>query len=245
MPRRGRCDYRRHSMETGWDEHAVRALRAALHTSTDTVLELVRGRPADAVLQLIGDALVAAVDDRLPGAREVATRCAAALHVRGWTGDAELADQLEAALARATPTLRPLPVDLDELSSQLEGDVVYGGGRLDLETGHTWPAMVIDEMSDDDADGDPDRWLFVECVGSRPGYRDMEVFLDSVADPALAEQLRIALGGRGAFRRFKDVLSQSPNEFHRYRLFSDERRAGRARAWLTDQGYRVRPRRIG
>ncbi|NGP06298.1 hypothetical protein G6038_12560 [Rhodococcus sp. 14C212] len=55
--------------------------------------------------------------------------------------------------------------------------------------------MVIEEMFDDDADGDADRWSSVECVGSRPGYRDMEVFLDSVDDPALAEQLRIAISG--------------------------------------------------
>lgn len=33
-----------------------------------------------------------------------------------------------------TPMLRPLPVDLEELASILEGDPVYGGGRIDLET---------------------------------------------------------------------------------------------------------------
>ncbi|TQC46664.1 hypothetical protein EEB14_24980 [Rhodococcus sp. WS4] len=71
----------------------------------------------------------------------------------------------------------------------------------------------------------------------------MELFIASVADPALADQLRIAISGRSAFRRFKDVLSQWPEEFHRYRLFSDERRRGRTREWLTNQGYRPRPPR--
>ena len=35
----------------------------------------------------------------------------------------------------ARPTLRPLPVDLEELSMVLEGDPVHGGGRIDLRTG--------------------------------------------------------------------------------------------------------------
>ena len=40
------------------------------------------------------------------------------------------------------PLLRLLPVDLDELSSLLEDDPVYGGRCIDLRTGDTWPAMM-------------------------------------------------------------------------------------------------------
>nr|WP_271209211.1 hypothetical protein [Rhodococcus wratislaviensis]GLK33699.1 hypothetical protein GCM10017611_05410 [Rhodococcus wratislaviensis] len=179
---------------------------------------------------MVGDALIAAVDDHIDGAHEVAAECAAALRVRDWTGDDELANQLEAALGMsATPMLRRLAVDLEEL----EGDPTYGGGRIDLWTGETWPTMIEDDASDE-AD-DPDRWLYVGCVGSRAGYRDMELFIESVADPAIADRLDIAISGRGAFRRFRDVLSRWPDEFHRYWLFSDERRRGRAR-----DGWRMR-----
>ncbi|TQC47041.1 hypothetical protein EEB14_22935 [Rhodococcus sp. WS4] len=218
-------------------------MRVALSTRTGAVVDLVRGRLTDEVLQLVGDALIAAVDDRIDGAQEVATECAAALRVRDWTGDDELADQLEAALGMsATPMLRPLAVDLEELSSLLEGDPIYGGGRIDLRTGQTWPTMIFDDASDE-PDDDPDRWLYVRCTGSRAGYRDMELFIESVADPAVADRLDIAISGRGAFRRFKDVLSRWPDEFHRYWLFADERKRGRARGWLADEGYRARPPR--
>jgi hypothetical protein len=228
-------------MGTSWDDESVTALRTALYARTGAVVDLVRGRVTDEVLQLVGDALVAAVDDHVAGAREVAAECAAALRVRDWTGDDVLADQLDAAVGMsATPMLRPLAVDLEELSSLLEGDPVYGGGRIDLRTGQTWPTMIDGDVFDDEADDDPDRWLYVHCVGSRAGYADMELFIASVADPAVADRLDIAISGRGAFRRFKDVLSRWPDELHRYWLFSEERRRGRARGWLADEGYRAR-----
>ncbi|MFD6061048.1 UPF0158 family protein [Rhodococcus wratislaviensis] len=230
-------------METTWDEDTVTALRASLYARTGAIVDSVRGRLTDEVLQMVGDALVTAIDDHLNGARAIGAECAAALRVRDWTGDDVLADQLEAALGMSpTPLLRPLAVDLEDLASVLEGDPVYGGGRIDLRTGDTWPAMITDEVFDDDT-GDPDRWLYVHCTGSRAGYRDMESFIDSVTDPDLADRLTLAISGRGAFRRFKDVLAERPDQFHRYQLFTGERSRGRARQWLADQGYRPRPHR--
>ena len=44
--------------------------------------------------------------------------------------------------------------------------------------------------------------------------------------------------GGGAFRRFKDVLHRWPDLVDRWYGFSDDRRIGRARAWLADAGYR-------
>lgn len=236
-------DYRQYAMETTWDEDTVTALRASLYARTGAIVDSVRGRLTDEVLQMVGDALVTAIDDHLNGARAIGAECAAALRVRDWTGDDVLADQLEAALGMSpTPLLRPLAVDLEDLASVLEGDPVYGGGRIDLRTGDTWPAMITDEVFDDDT-GDPDRWLYVHCTGSRAGYRDMESFIDSVTDPDLADRLTLAISGRGAFRRFKDVLAERPDQFHRYQLFTGERSRGRARQWLADQGYRPRPHR--
>jgi hypothetical protein len=48
--------------------------------------------------------------------------------------------------------------------------------------------------------------LWVHCEGSRDGYRDMERFIGTVRDPGRADRLEIAISGRGAFRRFKDIL---------------------------------------
>jgi hypothetical protein len=68
----------------------------------------------------------------------------------------------------------------------------------------------------------------------------MELFIGTVRDPGRADRLEIAISGRGAFRRFKDVLARWPGELDRWYAFSAEHRGGRARAWLADAGYYVR-----
>ena len=197
--------------------------------------------PTDS-LQLIGDALLAAVRDGAAGAAELAHACVTALRGRGWAGDGELADALDAALGSGpTPMLRPLPVDLEELAMVLEGDPVQGGGRIDLTTGEVWPQSAIEYAEElgeiDEDDDDPGRWLWVDCEGSRDGYRDMAWFIDDLDDPQLADLLARAISGRGAFRRFKDTLSGRPELLTRWHSFSNDRHRGRARSWLAAAGY--------
>jgi len=69
----------------------------------------------------------------------------------------------------------------------------------------------------------------------------MQAFIATLADPGQADRLEIAIQGQGAFRRFKDVLGRWPGELERWYTFSDERRLGRARAWLADAGYTPQP----
>lgn len=68
----------------------------------------------------------------------------------------------------------------------------------------------------------------------------MERFIGTVRDPGRADRLEIAITGRGAFRRFRDVLARWPKELERWEMFSTDRERGRARAWLADAGYYVR-----
>lgn len=197
-------------------------------------------------LQLIGDGVLAAVRDGVDGSAQVAARCVAALRERDWDGDEELAEALDAALGTGpVPMLRPLPVDLEELAMILGGDPVHGGGRIDLSTGEVWsrPGLEYDrEVGEiDEDDDDPDRWLWVECQGSGSGYRDMVWFIDELDDPVLADRLSRAIAGRGAFRRFKNVLSERPELMTRWHSFSDERQHGRARRWLAAEGYTPTP----
>jgi Uncharacterised protein family (UPF0158) len=65
---------------------------------------------------------------------------------------------------------------------------------------------------------------------------------DGSPKPGRADRLGIAIDGRGAFRRFKDTISRWPDEQERWYRFSDERRRGRARQWLSFAGYRVAPK---
>ncbi len=198
------------------------------------------------VLQLLGDGLAMALGQRVDAARPAAAECVAALRERGWVGDAELADQLDAlAGSGPVPMLRPLAVDLEQLADLLEGDPMHVGGVVDLRTGEVWPQSSIEYLREggDDIDApdfeDPDRCLWVHGEGSRDGYRDMVRFIDTVDDGDRADRLGIAVQGRGAFRRFKDVLARWPGELDRWYEFSNERQRGRARAWLADAGYRV------
>ena len=222
------------------------AVRIAVNTSNGQALVAVlESGPWPDTLQWIGDGLVTALGQHVDGAAALARTCAVLLRERGWTGDDELADQLDGLTgAGATPLLRPLPVDLEELAGVLEGDPMDGDGRVDLRTGEVWSRPAIEyaresgEESEDESD-DTDRWLWVRNLGSRSGYRDMVDFIDTVDDPGRADRLAIAIEGRGAFRRFKDVLARWPGELDRYFAYSEERHRGRARSWLAEQGYRV------
>ena len=209
------------------------------------VVALVGDAPLDEVAQLAGEGLLVALAQSVPGAPEAAERCLRALSERDWWGDEELVDELEAARGRGpAPARRSVPVDLGELGSHLEGteDPLNPAMRLQLATGTLWPdfedweAMTGEPLPDDW--DDPDAWLSVEPQGSREGYRDMEVFAGTVADRRLADRLDRALEGRGAFRRFREVLADHADEHDRWRVFSSERVRGRARSSLAAGGYR-------
>jgi hypothetical protein len=222
-------------------------LRVVLRDADETVAAEVAG-PAvpENGLQVFGDLVLLALEQRADHAAEAADVLIGALRERAWEGDGVLADQLGALLATGViPDLKPLPVSLDELAGVLEGDPVHGGGRIEVATGQVWPAPAFEyggPLSEEEEEEleDPGRWLWVHCEGSRAGYRDMERFIGTVPDPGWADRLDIAITGRGAFRRFKDVLARWPGELERWYAFSAERQYGRARAWLADAGYYVR-----
>jgi len=134
--------------------------------------------------------------------------------------------------------------NLDQLADILEGDPMTGGGRVDVRSGEVWPQPVLEDAVEtgEDEELEAPWWLPVECEGSRAGYRDMQDFIAAVPGEDRRDRLAIAIEGRGAFRRFKDVLSRWPEEFQRWYAFSEERQRGRARAWLTAAGYCVAPR---
>ena len=166
------------------------------------VVQFLIGKPwPEQALQLIGDALQVALRQEVTEAPGLAGECIVALRARGWEGDEELADSLESGLGTApSRLLRPLAVDLEELATVLEGDPIYGGGRIDLQTGEVWPEPAIEyaeEIGEENAAeaDDPDRWLRVDCEGSRPGYRDMEWFVADIDNPEIASMWRPGRAG--------------------------------------------------
>jgi hypothetical protein len=229
----------------------LRQLRGAVYRGEGAgVVGLLLADPGPPLVwQLVGDGLAIALAQRCDGARQLAADCVAALRRRDWVGVVELADQLEGLAGTGpSPLLRPLAVDLEELSGILEGDPLTTGGALDLHTGEVWPRAAVEYAREDGSDieapdlEDVDRFRWVDG-GSRDGYRDMVDFIDTVADEGLADRLHVALRGRGAFRRFAGTLRGAPeDEVNRWFEFAGERQRGRARAWLADVGYRVASR---
>lgn len=128
--------------------------------------------------------------------------------------------------------LAPVPVDLEELADALEGDPLFSGGVLDLETGEVWPECVIEQMRETegmDWDEGIEHALGIDRLGSHAAYEDMCEFIDNVHDTRLAEKLAIAVRGRGAFSRFKDVLGEAdPGELEAYFAMTRKRRIARA-----------------
>ena len=64
----------------------------------------------------------------------------------------------------------------------------------------------------------------------------MEEFTGTVGAARLRDRLEVALDGRGAFRRFKNVLLDFPAERERWFAVRDERLRAAAREWLAEQG---------
>jgi hypothetical protein len=90
---------------------------------------------------------------------------------------------------------------------------------------------------------DPERWLRFDSEGTRDGHDDMVDFLDTIDDERLRGRPADSLHGRGVFRRFRDRLGDlAPDELQRFRRWEDDRKTGRARAWLAAEGYRPVPR---
>ena len=79
------------------------------------------------------------------------------------------------------------------------------------------------------------RYIGVPDADSHEGYRDMERFIRTVQDERLQGCLWQAIGGRGAFRYFKDVLAGHYREQKRWYTFKDDRIEGRILDWLESQ----------
>jgi hypothetical protein len=134
-----------------------------------------------------------------------------------------------------------LDIDLDELCQAMDDSSYEHDYYLDLETGDI--LFVSENMDDEESrklreqiEEGSDRYELVPKADSNEGYGDMEDFIYTVEDLHLAELLMVAINGRGAFRRFKDVLLNYPEARDRWFSFKDERVQQRALEWLDDIG---------
>jgi len=81
-----------------------------------------------------------------------------------------------------------------------------------------------------------DRYVAIEAVPSRIQYEWLDTFIKNVEDDGLRARLEGAINGKGAFRRFKDILLTIPDERRRWFEFRDEALRARIVDWVREQG---------
>jgi Uncharacterised protein family (UPF0158) len=124
-------------------------------------------------------------------------------------------------------------VDWEALEDAFENNAPEVHSYLHLSTGEV--LRVVDGIADPQmhsriaADA---AYVRVEPVSSREQYRWMERFIQMLDPSDLRDELTLAIDGRGAFRRFKDVLMVNAPERERWFAFRSERLRVFMEAWL-------------
>ena len=136
----------------------------------------------------------------------------------------------------------PITVNWSDLEIAFERNSPDQESFLDLENGDL---LSIVEGEPDAAArrakvaNNPNRYLRVDPASSREQYRWMERFVSSVSEPALRERLLVAIDGKGAFRRFKDVLLAFPAERERWFSYRSDLLHFHIQTWLEHMQIEV------
>ena len=237
-------------LQQAWPAHGLvssldlRELRAAVATSdADRFLAALAGRDVDDALQQVSAGLPMALEQRRQQTEPVALSVVNRLTSRAGPADEVLAEDLLSRLRREPLKGRVVPVDLEMLCAELEGDPSRStGGYLDLRTGEVYGEAATDPMmvGEDavDVEEEPDRWLWFPRAGSDEGWRDMAAFARRQREATLRERLERAIEGKGAFDRFRDLVHEE-NLAEQWYAYATDRQLGRARELLADEGIRV------
>jgi hypothetical protein len=188
----------------------------------------------------------ASVLARDPQASPAAVRRALFLRFYGHEFEAAQRERIMEWLGRDEPeshrSPRRVPVNGDDLEMALTANAGEWTCYLDMRTGEV-QMVPVDRLGDDDAWPSEDELdagldaghlIHVEPLGSSVEYGWMAEFASSVGAARLRERLEVALDGRGAFRRFKNVLLDFPAERERWFAFRDARLHVAAREWLEE-----------
>lgn len=139
--------------------------------------------------------------------------------------------------------LRDVPIDWEALEDAFENNAPEVHSYLQLATGEV--IRVVDGVADPQMHAriaaDPG-YLRVDPVSSREQYRWMERFIPMVDNTELRGRLHQAIDGKGAFRRFKDVLMAHAEEREKWFTYRSERLKTFMDAWLQAHSLRAIPR---
>jgi len=135
--------------------------------------------------------------------------------------------------------VQDVPVDWEALEDAFENNAPEVHSYLHLKTGEV--LRVVDGIADPEMHSRiaaDNRYMRIEPVSSREQYRWMERFIQMLETSDLREALTQAIDGKGAFRRFKDVLMSRGEERERWFAFRSERLRVFMEAWLAAHALR-------
>ncbi|MBS2012226.1 MAG: hypothetical protein JST00_05035 [Deltaproteobacteria bacterium] len=142
-----------------------------------------------------------------------------------------------------TAAPRDVPVDWEALEDAFENNAPEVHSYLHLTTGEV--LRVVDGVADPQMHARisaDTNYLRIDPVSSREQYRWMERFIPMVDEPELKGKLAQAIDGKGAFRRFKDVLMSYAADRERWFTFRSERLRTFMEAWLSAHAIKAVPR---
>lgn len=132
---------------------------------------------------------------------------------------------------------RQVPIAWEALEDAFENNAPEVHSYLHLDTGEV--IRIVDGIADPGMHQrvmKDSTYLRVDPVSSREQYRWMERFIASIDAGELRSRLVKAIDGKGAFRRFKDVLMSFPVDRERWFAFRSDRLRACMEAWLTAHG---------
>jgi len=156
--------------------------------------------------------------------------------------------------------MKKLKVDVEDIAMVMENQDRFGTQYyLDTETGEI--VAIPDELMSaleegESCEGLPawelellpkakgifegsERYEEIPTRPSYEGYNQMVEFAEGVTDPKIKRELSIALDGKGAFRRFKNVLRDYPKEETEWFKFKAERDREEVKDWLESIGIEM------
>jgi hypothetical protein len=142
-------------------------------------------------------------------------------------------------MADGIQIVHDVPVDWEALEDAFENNAPEVHSYLHVKTGEV--LRVVDGIADPEMHSRialDANYMRIDPVSSREQYRWMERFIPMVTDEVVQSRLTSAIDGKGAFRRFKDVLMSYSTERERWFAFRSERLRVFMEAWLSAHGLR-------
>ena len=147
------------------------------------------------------------------------------------TDPSEVHQYLDLETGCIIPIMQEIADELEEIYDEDGNRVVSVEDYVQQRDDPDWQKEMMLE-ADRIEQGYGTRYIRVEKEEPWDDYRTMERFIGTVEDAHLRERLWSAIQGRGAFRRFKDLLARHPQEREAWFEFKDARLQRRVANWL-------------